>query len=148
MRGQLIIDNAQIGWLNFEGREQRFNKAGERNFVVFLDNELADELAREGWNVKYPKPKEFAEGEEDNRQPYLKVKVSYRYNPPKVVLIAGGNPTMLEEPEVGMIDWAERERVDLVIRPYQSPLADVPTAYLKSAYITIVDDPFTQRYGI
>jgi hypothetical protein len=145
------IENARIGFRNFEGREGMYNKAGERSFAVFLDRQFAEELAAEGWNVKFPKEQEGrVDPDEEARDPYLQVSVSFDYYPPNVFLISNENPTRLTEEEVATLDWAEIEMVDLVIRPYEWSVNRNSgiKAYLKSGYFTIVSDKFAQKYGL
>ena len=148
----LSLENVRIGFRNFEGREGKYNKAGERSFAVFLeDHKLAEDLANEGWNVKFPQPRENpADPDEDARDPYLQVSVGFEYYAPNVFLISNGNPTKLGEQEVAMLDWAEIEKVDLVLRPYEWSVNKNSgiKAYLKAGYFTIVQDEFAAKYGL
>lgn len=151
MAGVLNLENVRIGFRNFEGREGMYNKAGERSFAVFLPRDLADDLAAQGWNIKYPKVLENqVDPEADTRDPYLSVSVGFEYFPPNIFIISNGQPTKLDEQEVGMLDWAEIENVDLVIRPYEWSVNRNSgiKAYLKSGYFTIVTDAFAAKYGI
>lgn len=145
------LENVKIGFRNFEGREGMYNKKGERSFAVFLDKHTADELAAEGWNVKYPKEDvNRIDPDEEVRDPYLQVSVGFDFYPPNVFIISNGNPTKLSEDEVSMLDWAEIENVDLVLRPYEWSVNRNSgiKAYLKSGYFTIVVDRFAQKYGL
>jgi hypothetical protein len=146
----LELENVRIGFKNFEGREGMYNKAGDRSFAVFLDHGLAEQLAAEGWNIKFPQAKDNIDPEEDTRQPHLQVSVGFEYYPPKVYLISNGNPTRLGEDEVGMLDWAEIENVDLIIRPYEWTVRQNSgiKAYLKEGFFTIVTNKFAEKYGI
>ena len=87
----LSLENVRIGFRNFEGREGQYNKKGERSFAVFLeDRQLAEALAAEGWNVKFPKEHEKVDPDEPSRDAYLQVSVSYDYYPPNVFIISNG----------------------------------------------------------
>jgi hypothetical protein len=151
MAKPVSLENVRIGFRNFEGREGMYNKKGERSFAVFLDQRTANDLAEEGWNVKFPKEdKNHVDPDEPAREPYLQVSVGFDFYPANVFLISNGNPTKLSEEEVIMLDWAEIENVDLVLRPYEWSVNRNSgiKAYLKSGYFTIVTDRFAQKYGI
>jgi len=143
------LENVRIGFRNFEGRESQFNRKGECSFAVFLDRQLAEDLVSQGWNVKFPKPNDNINPEEDTREPHLQVSVTYDNFPPDIFLIANQNPTKLDGNSVSMLDWAELENVDLVIRPYTWSVNGNSgvKAYLKKGYFTIVSDQFTEKYG-
>lgn len=151
MAKPVSLENVRIGFRNFEGREGMYNKKGERSFAVFLDRQTADELAAEGWNVKFPKDNgQSVDPDEDARDPYLQVSVGFDFYPANVFLIGNERPTKLGEDEVAMLDWAEIENVDLVLRPYEWSVNRNSgiKAYLKSGYFTIVADKFAAKYGV
>lgn len=145
----LQLENVRIGFRNFEGREGKYNKAGERSFAVFLDMNTATDLAQQGWNVKFPKTIDV-DPEEDSREPYLQVSVTMDKFPANIHIISNGNPTKLSGDEVGMLDWAELQNVDLVIRPYEWSVngSSGIKAYLKSGYFVLDTDQFSSKYGI
>lgn len=146
----LNLENIQLGFRNFGGEEGQYNKAGDRNFVVFLDTDLATNLERDGWNIKYPKPKEDLPAEDDTRQPYLQVSFSFKNFAPKIVMMVDGIPHRVSEEEVAMLDWADIEKADIVIRPYNWEVNGNKgvKAYLKALYVTIASDEFTSKYGL
>ena len=141
----VTIEGARILFRNFRGEERTYNAKGRRNFCVIIDPELADQLMTDGWNVKTLKPRE----EGDEPQPYLQVKVQYGARPPKITLISSSGRTEITEDTVDMLDWAEIENVDLVIRPYEYDVngrAGI-SAYLKSMFVTIAEDYLEQKYS-
>ena len=144
------LEGVQIGFRNFEGREGMYNKKGERSFAVFLDHELAEQMAADGWNVKFPKVNDTMDPDEYTRQPYLQVSVGFDFYPANVFLISNETITKISEDEVAMLDWAEIENVDLVLRPYEWSVNRNSgiKAYLKAGYFTIVADKFAQKYGL
>lgn len=150
MNQVVTLENVVIGFRNFEGREGPYNKTGERSFAVFLDEQTATDLYNQGWNVKFPKESERIDPDQDSRNPYLQVSVGFEHFPANVFLISNGSPTKLSEESVAMLDWAELENVDLVLRPYQWSVRGTTgiKAYLKSGYFTIVSDPFAAKYGL
>lgn len=150
MTRPLNLENAVIGFRNFEGREGQFNKSGDRSFAVFLNRQYAEELAEEGWNIKFPKDNGSPDPDDNGRDPYLQVSVAFDYYPPNVFLVSGDRPQRLHEDEIGMLDWAEISTVDLVIRPYEWQVSGKSgiKAYLKAGYFTIETDAFAKKYGV
>ena len=149
MAQQLNIEGARIGFKNFSGLEGEFNKAGERSFAVFLDDELAEKLAADGWNVKYPKDRDFGD-EEDTRQAYLIVEVAFGRFPPKVVTITNDVIQTVYEDKIHTLDSLKFDNVDMALNPYHWTVNGKSgiKAYLKAIYATIVSDMFSQKYGI
>jgi hypothetical protein len=144
VRNNIVIEGARIGFRNFSGKEGKFNPPGRRNFCVFLEDELAKILERDGWNVRWLQSKD----DQDDKQGFLQVSVSYKNRPPKVVIISSRGKTILDEETINILDWAEIKEVDLIIRPYNWNVRDKGgvKAYLKSMYVTIVEDEFEAKY--
>jgi hypothetical protein len=144
---ELVLENAKIIFVNFKGREGMYNREGDRNFCVLLDEEIAKQLDRDGWNVKALRARE--EGDPD--QPYLQVSVGFKAFPPRMVLIGekSRRRTELDEESCEIIDHVDRVNVDLVIRPYRWEVNGRGgiKAYLKTIYVTIAEDPLDLKYG-
>ena len=140
----ISIENAKIVFRNFSGKPGRYNPDGYRNFSVLLDKDIASELEADGWNVRYLIPKDS----EDAPQAYLQVAVKYANFPPRVVVISGTGKSVLDEDNISILDWAEIENVDLIIRPYNWEMNGKfgVKAYLKSIYVTLFEDEFAKKY--
>lgn len=143
-QNQITLMNSRIGFLNFSGAEGKFNAKGNRNFCVFLEPDVADQMLKDGWNVKFLKPRD----EGDAPQPYLQVSVKFENRPPKVFLVTSKNKTRLEEEMVQMVDFVEIDYADLIITAYHWNVNGNSgiKAYLNTAYIVIVENELDQKY--
>ena len=140
----IIIENARIGFRNFTGKEGKYNASGRRNFCVFLETTVAADLEHLGWNIRWLEPR----NPDEEKQAYLQIAVSYKNMPPKIVVITSRNKSILEEGTVHVLDWAEIDNVDLIVRPYNWEVNGKTgvKAYLKTMYITLVEDEFEKKY--
>lgn len=147
MANTLIMENAKIRFRNFSGRPDEFTREGDRSFALVIDDEdLANKLKEDGWNVRMRMPKN------DGEDPwyYLKVKVNFGGFPPKIIEVTSRNRVSLNEETVGILDSAELKSVDVEISPYHWEIGGRSgiTAYLKTMYATIEEDPFAAKYEL
>ena len=141
----VLMEDARIIFRNFEGREGRYNRAGDRNFCVLLPEELAAQMAEDDWNVKSLRARE--QGDPD--QPYIQVTVGFKFKPPKIVLITSRGRNDIGEDMIDMLDWIDIAKVDLIIRPYDWNVSGNTgrTAYLKTIFITVNEDALELKYA-
>lgn len=145
-RDILQIDDARIIYRNFAGRGDKYNREGDRNFAVLIpDEELANELAERGWNVKIKPPREDG----DTPFMFLPVKVKFNDRGPNVYLKTGDAQNRLDEESVSILDNIDIISVDLDIRPYDWSVngKDGRTAYLQAIRVTQDVDRFADRYA-
>lgn len=141
----ILFEDARIIFRNFEGKEGPYNRAGDRNFSLLLDEETALAMERDGWNVKELKPRE----EGDRGQKYIQVTVGFKGKPPIIVTITSRGRTELDEESCEILDWADMLAVDLIIRPYNWTVGDKTgvKAYLQSFFATLYEDALTLKYA-
>jgi hypothetical protein len=144
----VLMEGVRIIFRNFTGKEGQYNREGDRNFAVLLDEKIANDMAEDGWNVKWLKPREDAE-EDETDQAYLQVSVNFKGRPPRIVLITSRGRTNLEEDQIEMLDWADITTVDMIIRPYEWSVNGKTgiKAYLQSIYVTIQEDALELKYA-
>ena len=144
-KGILQIDEARIIFRNFEGKGSKFNREGDRNFAVVIDDEEVKEaLVRDGWNVKIKPPRE----EDDIPFMYLPVKVKFNDYGPNVYLKSGTNVVRLDEESVSCLDDVDIVSVDMDLRPYDWEVNGNQgrTAYLQAIHVTQRVDRFASRF--
>lgn len=145
-KDMLQIDDAKIIFRNFEGRGDKYNREGDRNFSILIeDPDTADALTENGWNVKI-KP-----GRDEDEGPFMRlpVKVKFTDYGPNVYLVTGDRRNELDEESIGCLDNIDIESVDLDIRPYDWEVNGRTgrTAYLQSMQVVQRIDRFAARYA-
>lgn len=141
-----MVEDAQIIFRNFEGKEGQYNRKGDRNFGVILDPKTAEQMVKDGWNVKYLKARE----EGDDEIPWVQVSVNFENRPPRVVMITSTSRTNLDDSSVEVLDWTNIQTVDLIARAYNWEVNGKTgiKAYLKSMFVTIEEDELERKYGV
>lgn len=146
MTNNIVIEDAKIIFRNFEGVETKYNRKGDRNFGLLIEDPiLAERLIEDGWNVK---PLERRD-EDDDIKHFLSVAVSFNGYPPKVVVITGRNHRQLDEFNIGDLDQMDIRSVDIIVRPYNWEVNGKTgvKGYLKSLYVIIEEDELSEKYS-
>ena len=142
-KGILQLDDVTIIYRNFSGEGSKFNREGDKNFSVFIDNmELANDLIEQGWNVKIREPRE----EGDEPFAHLPVKVKFNDRGPRIYLITGNRRNELDEETVAILDNIDIACIDMDIRPYDWEVNGKTgrTAYLHSMRVVQEVDRFAE----
>lgn len=147
--GTISITDAELIFKNFSGNERRYNPAGRRNFCVFLNDEVADALRNDGWNVKILQPKT----DEYEPRPYISVAVRYdvsEHLKPRISLgTTAGMKTKLTEDTVSILDWASIESSKMIIRPHKWTKDNGDSgkkAYLQSLSVVVEAEDYDYAY--
>ena len=152
VKGLIAFENARLLFKNFSGKEGKYNREGDRNFcVVIPDDETVSRMEKDGWNIRWTKPKE---GSEYEPVPYIQVKVSYKKSEPTIVLIAEENGEPISKKELGeddinVLDYTYITNVPkIVISPYNYEVGGKTgvTAYLRKLYVSFEVDPLEMKY--
>lgn len=136
---------------NFKGEMRRnakgkvVNNEGDRNFTIELSLDQAEKFRDMGFTVN------TLPGRDDFEEPtyIMKIKVSYRFKAPKVVVCVGRTKTLLSEETISELDWADVESVDVTFTKshWTQPDREGETAYLNSMWVTLMDDPLERKYA-
>ena len=138
--------NARIIFRNFSGEGTTYNRAGDRNFGIVVDDQaILGLLMKNGWNVKPLKSRD----EDEEPRYFIPVAVRYDNFPPKVYKISGRRKTLLDEESVGSLDFDELENVDVTISPSNWEMNGKKgvKAYLKTMFATLVQDELAAKYA-
>lgn len=142
----LKIEDAHIMFRNFSGKASQYNREGNRNFCVRIENpDVAQKLTDLGWNVRMLAPRD----QDSEPTYYMQVSLSFDNYPATVYLHKGHVTTKLEGDMVNELDYAEIKYVDLMVRPYQWEVRGETgvKAYVKTMHVTLEEDPFAEKYA-
>lgn len=148
VRDNIEFEGCHIFWTNFGGKPTNVNpQGGQRSFCVELDDETAQRLSADGWNVKMTRPRQ-----DDDREPthYLPVEVSYKNFPPHIYACRNGIAKEMTEESIGSLDDIRIENVDLVVRPYNwtTSTGHGVKAYVSEMYVTLKESTFGKKYKV
>lgn len=150
-KSNIVMENARLIFRNFEGREEKYNRKGDRNFgLIIEDSEVAQQLAEDGWNIKELTPKNNDDYDDTPEVIYwLPVTVRFDNVPPKVMLVTRRKKTRLNEENINTVDYANIAKVDLTVTPYDWEVngKSGTKAYLQTMYVTINEDEFADKYA-
>lgn len=140
-KGILQMDDVVLCYKNFSGEGSKFNREGDRNFSIRIyDEAIAEELSKDGWNVKVKPPRD------DDEAPFMHLPVKIKFNDrgPNVYLQSGPNRIKLDEESISCLDDVDILSVSLDIRPYDWEVNGKTgrTAYLHSMLVTQQVDRF------
>jgi hypothetical protein len=140
------VEDAQLIFRNFAGKEGQYNREGDRNFAVILSEEMAEVLEADGWNVRHLAPRE----EGDPETPYITIAVNFKNRPPRVTMLTSTTRTQLDEASVEVLDWADIAVADLIARSYDWSVNGKTgvKAYLQTLFVTIEEDDLERKYAV
>jgi hypothetical protein len=141
----IILQDAQLLFPNFSGAPTEYNKAGDRNACVLIDDALAARLADIGWNIRIGKssdpdvvPGKFIS---------FTVKTDSKF-PPRLWLVRPGRrPELMAPEEYNILDFARFQSVSLKINQYiwQEKPQKV-SGFLEEGFFELMPDPLHDRY--
>jgi len=134
MISNVILEKPRFIYKNFAGTVNNYNPKGIRSFCVILDDKWKDVLVKDGWNVKYLKPRKEGAPE----VPYLKVAINYKYfNKPEIYVLSSTGKVLLPEEKIDILDKIEIHDAKLVLRAYRykTEITEGINAYLKTLEI-------------
>lgn len=143
----VLFENAKLIFRNFAGRATPFAPAGRRTFAVVIeDHEFAKRLAADGWNVKFYEKKDE---EDEDRDPFITVRVRFEPRPPRIVLLSSSGRNEISEEEVNLLDHADIAEVDLMITPFDWEVGGKTgtAAYLSNMYVTLRENELDLKYA-
>lgn len=139
-RKNLFIRDAKLLFKNFSGEETQYNRRGDRNFSVLIDDpDQAELLIREGWNLKPLRKKD----EQEEQRYHLPVAVRYDNFPPQVTMRRAGRPNLeMDEDNIGQLDYADICNCHLTLNPSRWEVNGKSgiKAYLKGMIVDIEED--------
>ena len=153
----LVIDgivDREVRSRNFGGEEKKdrvtgrtVNSPGYRNFLLFVNDEIAEELKSRGCEVKYTR----VQNDNDVPMPYVSITVSYFLKPVEACMISGGVPTQLDEAHIKTFNNVDIKNMCLELefgkeKIHNSGVKYIPL-YAQKIWVEVVPSYFAEKYG-
>lgn len=142
---KVTIENAELKYLNFSGRQTDYNPAGMRNFCVVIPPENVNAVREMGYNVKTG-----VDNKTGDEFEFVKVNVSYRFEAPRVeMIIANKKRVSLTEDSISQLDGTDFESIDLSFTgsDWENRGKHGTSAYLDSLYALVKEDYLDSKYS-
>lgn len=146
-----IIDN-EVRARNFGGVEKKVgnrtvNGEGRRNFLLYVSEEVAEQMKEMGCEVRYTTPRD----ENDVPRPFVSMNLSYFLKPVEVHLISNGVDTLLDENHVYQLNDVDFKNLGLVVelgkeKEHQNGVKYIPM-FVSQVWAEIVPSYFANRYS-
>ena len=153
----IIVDGVvdrEVRSRNFGGAEKKdqftgrtVNSPGYRNFLLFVSEDIAEELKDRGCEIKYTK----VQNPNDTPMPYVSVTVSYYKRPVECCVISNGNPTMLDEDHIYTLHSMNFKNVCMELqfgkeKTHLNGVKYIPL-YAQKIWAEVVPNYFDEKYG-
>lgn len=148
------ITDREVRARNFGGEEKKdrvtgrtVNSPGYRNFLLFVSEEIAEELKDRGCEIKYTK----VQGPNDVPMPYVSITVSYFLKPVEACMISNGVPTQLDENHLQLLNRVDIKNMCLELETGKKKVHNNGTEYIplfaQKIWVDVVPDYIAEKYG-
>lgn len=139
--GIMNLKNETVKFRNFKGEGGKFNKKGDRNFKIVLDDATADDLENQGFYIKHA----VRNNGEVEHQLKINVKMDSQW-PPEIKVFTKNGDRDWGADEIGNLDDAMIIGGEVWFNGYQSPNSDHKTAWLDEMIVAIQDNVNYDKY--
>lgn len=142
-------DIKEVRFRNLSGAPGMYDRGGSPNFWIVLNDDKAKELEDldiEGQRLNI----RWKANADQDLEPRLQLFARYDNFPPQIYKVTSKGVTLLDQDSVGSLDYDEIMHLDLEINPYhwKRPNGEEGIkAYIKTAYFTIAEDSFFDKYS-
>jgi len=148
------ITDREVRARNFGGEEKKdrvtgrtVNSPGYRNFLLFVSEEIAEELKDRGCEIKYTK----VQGPNDVPMPYVSITVSYFLKPVEACMISNGVPTQLDENHLQLLNRVDIKNMCLELETGKKKVHNNGVEYIplfaQKIWVDVVPDYIAEKYG-
>lgn len=148
-----IVDR-EVRSRNFGGEEKKdrvtgrtVNSPGYRNFLLYVSEEIAEELKDHGCEVKYTK----VQGPNDEPAPYVSIIVSYFLKDVSSVMYSRGVPTVLDANHIQVLNNVDIANMCLALefgkeKTHNNGVKYIPM-YAQQIIVEVTPNYIAEKYG-